>query len=320
MRTLLYLNRIADNYHLKRGLSRACLQSISAANAVGYPVDVVIMGANVETTVVTAVTEQRGIDKVIVLDDEQAANEMPDVVTTLLLALMANYSHLIAPACQHAAAVLPRIAAMLDVGMLSDVTKVVSPNEFERPIYAGNAIETVQVNERHIVLTVRASAFEIAHTTSNREKNAIVERPMLTSPTSAVTWLGEHTVDSPRPELASADIVVAGGRGLADKAHFALVEQLADKLGAAVGASRAAVDAGFIGNEFQVGQTGKVVAPQLYIAIGISGAIQHVAGIKGSKVIVAINRDPDAPIFSVADYGLVADLFDVLPALLDALE
>jgi len=256
-----------------------------------------------------------GVAKVLCADDAAYGNGLAEPIADLIVSLAGDYEHIVAPATTNGKNILPRVAAMLDVMVISDVTKIVSADTFERPIYAGNAIQTVQSVDAKKVMSIRTTGFDAAEETGSAsvESIAAAGNPGLSE------WLEDKVQTSDRPELTSAKIVVSGGRGVGSEENFALIEQLADKLGAAVGASRAAVDSGYAPNDWQVGQTGKVVAPELYIAVGISGAIQHLAGMKDSKVIVAINKDEEAPIFQIADYGLVADLFDALPALNDAL-
>jgi len=253
-----------------------------------------------------------GVAKVLVADDKAFENGLAENLAPLLQSLSAGYSHIMAAATTTGKNVMPRLAAMLDVMQISDIIKVVDANSFQRPIYAGNALSTVSSNEAIKVITVRGTAFEAV---ASEGGSAAIEAVTGGGDAGLSAYVKSELSSSERPELTSAPIVVSGGRGMQDGANFAMLEKVADKLGAAVGASRAAVDAGFVPNDYQVGQTGKVVAPDLYIAVGISGAIQHLAGMKDSKVIVAINKDDEAPIFQVADYGLVADLFDAVPAL-----
>ncbi len=252
-----------------------------------------------------------GVSKVIFASDHGFCHMLAEPVADLLVSLSGGYSHIAAPATSDAKNVLPRVAALLDVMVISEVTAVIDAETFERPIYAGNAIQTVKSGDKVKVMTIRTAGFEAAATGNN----APVEALATAAASGLSAWVEDKTANSDRPELTSAGIVVSGGRGVGSQEKFALIEGLADKLGAAVGASRAAVDSGYAPNDWQVGQTGKVVAPDLYVAVGISGAIQHLAGMKDSKVIVAINKDEEAPIFQVADYGLVADLFDAIPEL-----
>ena len=256
-----------------------------------------------------------GVSKVLVADDALYANGLAEPVADLVVSLAGDYEHIIGPSTASAKNILPRVAALLDVMVLSDVTAIVDGATFERPIYAGNAIQTVKSSDAKKVLTVRTSTFDAA----GQGGSAAVESIGAAGDPALSSHVEDKVAASDRPELTSAGIVVSGGRGVGSEENFALIEGLADKLNAAVGASRAAVDSGYAPNDLQVGQTGKVVAPELYIAIGISGAIQHLAGMKDSKIIVAINKDEEAPIFQVADYGLVADLFDAIPELTDKL-
>ncbi len=256
-----------------------------------------------------------GVAKVLVAEDALYGHRLAEPTAALLVSLAGDYDHVAAPATTDAKNILPRVAALLDVMMITDVSGIIDGDTFERPVYAGNAIQTVKSRDPKKVLSIRTSTFDVAGTGGAAEVAEIgtAEAPGLSE------WVEDHVAESDRPELTSAHIVVSGGRGIGSEENFAMVEKLADKLGAAVGASRAAVDSGYAPNDWQVGQTGKVVAPDLYIALGISGAIQHLAGMKDSKVIVAINKDEEAPIFQVADYGLVADLFQAVPELTEKL-
>ena len=287
------------------GLAKA----LTALGPLG-PVDVLVAGAGGDAAAAEAATLD-GVARVLFADDPALRHGLAEPTAALVVSLAPNYSHIAAASTAFAKNLLPRVAALLDVMILSDVTAVVDAETFERPIYAGNAIQTVTSSDPVKVLTVRTATFAAAGAggAAAVEKIAAAGDPGLSS------WVEDKTQASDRPELASAKIVVSGGRGVGSEENFAIITALADKLGAAVGASRAAVDSGFAPNDWQVGQTGKVVAPQLYIAIGISGAIQHLAGMKDSKVIVAINKDEEAPIFQVADYGLVGDLFTLIPEL-----
>jgi electron transfer flavoprotein alpha subunit len=254
-----------------------------------------------------------GVTKVLVADAPHLADGLSENIAEQVLALAGNYSHILAPATAYGKNILPRVAARLDVAQISEITKVNSPDTFERPIYAGNAIATVQSSDKVKVITVRGTGFDSAPATGG---SAATETVTPVADFAKSAFISRELARSDRPELTAAKTIVAGGRGMGSRENFKILEPLADKLGAAMGASRAAVDAGFVPNDWQVGQTGKIVAPTLYIAVGISGAIQHLAGMKDSKTIVAINKDPEAPIFSVADYGIVADLFEVVPQLI----
>ena len=291
----------------------ATAKATTAAKALGE-VTVLAVGAKAAGAAAEAATID-GVGKVLVAEDAIYGHRLAEPTAELIVSLAGDFSHIVAPSTTDAKNILPRVAALLDVMVLSDVTGVVDADTFERPIYAGNAIQTIKSSDPKKVLTVRTSTFEAASTggSAGIENIAAAANPALSD------WIEDKVEESDRPELTSAKVVVSGGRGVGSDSDFALIEKLADKLGAAVGASRAAVDSGYAPNDWQVGQTGKVVAPELYIAIGISGAIQHLAGMKDSKIIVAINKDEEAPIFQVADYGLVADLFTVVPELSDKL-
>jgi electron transfer flavoprotein alpha subunit len=272
----------------------------------------VVAGHNCDP-VVDAAARIGGVSIILVADAVQFANGLAENVSeqVLALALTGTYSHILAPATVYGKNILPRVAAKLDIGQISEITKVISPSIFERPIYAGNAIATVEALDSIKALTVRAVSFDAAGTGGSAQ----VQNIAAAADSGLSVFLTRDLATSARPELTSAKVVVAGGKGLGSGENFKILELLADKLGAALGASRAAVDAGFVPNDLQIGQTGKIVAPELYIAVGISGAIQHLAGMAGSKIIVAVNKDPEAPIFGVADYGIVGDLFDVVPHL-----
>ncbi len=298
-------------YHNNTALGDATIKTMSAAKALGGEVHILVAGSQCGT-VAEAAAKLDGVAKVLLADAPQFANGLAEEMSGLIVPLMASYDALVAPATASGKNILPRIAALLDVMQISDITKVVSPDTFERPIYAGNAIQTVQSGEAKKVITVRATSFPAAGLSGS----APIEKISLPAATGLSTFEKAELSKSDRPELTSAKIVISGGRGMQSGENFKkYIEPVADTLGAAMGASRAAVDAGFVPNDFQVGQTGKVVAPELYIAVGISGAIQHLAGMKDFKVIVAINKDAEAPIFQVADFGLVGDLFQVLPEL-----
>ena len=297
-------------------LNAATLHTITAAVQCGGDVDVLIAG-NAADAVATEASKIVGVHKVIHIDASDLGDQLAEPLAAQILAIANQYSHILAPATASGKNVMPRVAAKLDVAQISDITKVVSSDTFERPIYAGNAIATVQSIDPIKVITVRTTSFDPVRVSGGSAE--ITKLAPVSSPGKS-DFISRDLNQSERPELAGAKIIVSGGRGLGSgEAYQELVLPLADKLGAALGASRAAVDAGYVPNDYQVGQTGKIVAPDLYIAIGISGAIQHLAGMKGSKVIVAINKDPDAPIFSVADYGLVADLFTAVPELTKAI-
>jgi len=302
--------------HNNLSLNAATLHTITAAVQCGGDVDVLIAG-NAADAVATEASKIVGVHKVIHIDASDLGDQLAEPLAAQILAIANQYSHILAPATASGKNVMPRVAAKLDVAQISDITKIVSSDTFERPIYAGNAIATVQSIDPIKVITVRTTSFDPVRVSGGSAE--ITKLAPVSSPGKS-DFISRDLNQSERPELAGAKIIVSGGRGLGSgEAYQELVLPLADKLGAALGASRAAVDAGYVPNDYQVGQTGKIVAPDLYIAIGISGAIQHLAGMKGSKVIVAINKDPDAPIFSVADYGLVADLFTAVPELTKAI-
>ncbi len=302
--------------HDNASIKGATLNTVTAAAQCGGDVHVLVAGHNAGAAAAAA-AQIAGVSKVIHADAEGLAHGLAENVTAQVLAIAANYSHIVFPATASGKNVAPRVAAKLDVGQLSDVTKVISADTFERPIYAGNAIATVQTADATKVMTVRTTGFDPAAATGG---SAAVDVQAAVAANASVTFMGSEIAKNDRPELTAAKIIVSGGRALGSSEKFMeVMTPLADKLGAAMGASRAAVDAGYAPNDWQVGQTGKIVAPQLYVACGISGAIQHLAGMKDSKVIVAINKDPEAPIFSVADYGLEADLFVAVPELIAAL-
>ncbi|MGB0672199.1 MAG: electron transfer flavoprotein subunit alpha/FixB family protein [Rhodospirillales bacterium] len=291
-------------------LKPATLNTVTAAAELG-PVTLLVVGSGAQS-VADAASAVVGVEKVLVCDDAAYLHPTAEAVAPIIVGLADGYSHLLAPATTFGKNVMPRVAALLDVAQISDITKVVSEDTFVRPIYAGNALATVQSADAKKVITVRGTAFEATAATGG---SGAVEAISAGAAAPKTRFVGQELTTSERPELTAAKVVISGGRGMQSGDNFHLLEAIADKLGAAVGASRAAVDAGFVPNDYQVGQTGKVVAPNLYIAVGISGAIQHLAGMKDSKVIVAINKDEEAPIFQVADYGLVADLFEAVPAL-----
>ncbi|MZR15226.1 electron transfer flavoprotein subunit alpha/FixB family protein [Maritimibacter sp. DP07] len=291
----------------------ATAKAVSAAKDLG-DVTVLCAGASAAAAGDEA-AKIDGVAKVLVAEGDSLGHRLAEATADLIVSLAGDYSHIAAPATTDAKNIMPRVAALLDVMVISDVSGVVDADTFERPVYAGNAIQTVKSKDEKKVLTIRTSTFDAAGTGGS----ASVETIDAPAASGLSEWVEDKVAESDRPELTSAGIVVSGGRGVGSEDDFALIEKLADKLGAAVGASRAAVDSGYAPNDWQVGQTGKVVAPELYVAVGISGAIQHLAGMKDSKIIVAINKDEEAPIFQVADYGLVADLFTAVPELIEKL-
>ena len=301
--------------HTNVALGAATLNTVSAAKAIGGEIHVLVAGAG-SAAVAEAAAKIDGVSKVLSADNAAFAHQLPENVAPLIAEVGKGYSHILASATTNGKNIMPRVAALLDVDQISEIIAVESADTFKRPIYAGNAIATVQSSAAIKVITVRGTGFDAAAAEGG---SATVEAVAAGSDAGISAFVGEELAKSDRPELTAAKIVVSGGRGMQNGDNFAMLNRVADKLGAAVGASRAAVDAGFVPNDMQVGQTGKIVAPDLYIAVGISGAIQHLAGMKDSKVIVAINKDEDAPIFQVADYGLVADLFDAIPELEAAL-
>jgi electron transfer flavoprotein alpha subunit len=297
--------------HDNSSLKSATLNTVAAAQAMGAEIDILIAGANC-AAVAEAATAIPGVGKVLVADNAAYEHQLAENVSLLIAEVAAGYDNIIAPATPNCKNFMPRVAALLDVAQISEITAVVSADTFQRPIYAGNVIATVQSSDAKKVITVRTTAYDAAPAEGG---SASIEALTAVHDAGTSSFVSEEVAVSERPELTSASVVISGGRGMQNGENFKLLDGIADKLGAAIGASRAAVDAGFVPNDMQVGQTGKIVAPDLYIAVGISGAIQHLAGMKDSKVIVAINKDEDAPIFQVADYGLVADLFDALPEL-----
>jgi len=301
-----------DNASLKDATNKA----LTAATALGAEVHVLVAGENAKGAA-DAAAKLAGVTKVLLADGPAYAHDLAEPLAALIVAQAGAYDAFVAPATSRFKNVMPRVAALLDVMQVSEIIKVIAPDTFERPIYAGNAIQTVKSKDAKKVITVRTSTFAAA---ASEGGNAAVETVAAAADPGLSTFVGEEVAKSDRPELTSARIIVSGGRAMQSRENFAkYIEPLADQLGAGVGASRAAVDAGYAPNDWQVGQTGKVVAPELYVAVGISGAIQHLAGMKDSKVIVAINKDEDAPIFQVADYGLVADLYQAVPELTEAL-
>ncbi len=297
--------------HDKGAIVPATLNTITAANMLAEPIEALVAGDDIKQ-VADAALQIASISKVLIADSGEYAHHLAENLAPLIQQIAQNYTHVFAPATTFGKNIMPRAAALLDVMQISDIIEVISQDTFKRPIYAGNALATVQSSDPIKLITVRSTAFDAAEASGG---SATIESISGTGSSQLSEFESSELSGSERPELTSAGIVISGGRGMQDSANFAMLENVADKLGAAVGASRAAVDAGFAPNDYQVGQTGKVVAPELYMAVGISGAIQHLAGMKDSKVIVAINKDEEAPIFQVADYGLVADLFDAVPEL-----
>jgi electron transfer flavoprotein alpha subunit len=305
---------LADHDNLT--LKAATRNAIAAATRLGGDIHVLVAGHNCKPAA-EAAAKVAGVARVLMADASELEHGVPENVAPLLADLGKNYTHIVAAANSAGKSVMPRVAALLDVQQISEIISVEGPDTFSRPIYAGNAIATVQSSDAIKVLTVRGTAFDAAPAEGG---SAVIEAVPSKGDAGLSKFVGQELSKSERPELTAARRVISGGRGMQNGENFKLLETVADKIGAAIGASRAAVDAGFVPNDYQVGQTGKIVAPDLYIAVGISGAIQHLAGMKDSKVIVAINKDPDAPIFQVADYGLVGDLFTIMPELADALE
>jgi electron transfer flavoprotein alpha subunit len=301
--------------HNNKALKDATSKALTAAKAMGGDVHVLVAGKDCKAAA-DAAAKLDGVKKVLLADAAAYEHQLAEPLAALIVSLAGGYDAIVAPATTNGKNVMPRVAALLDVMQISEITKVVAPDTFERPIYAGNAIQTVKSSDAKKVITIRTSTFQA----TGQGGSAGVENAAAAADPGLSTFVGEELSKSDRPELTSAKIIISGGRAMQSRENFAkYIEPVADKLGAAVGASRAAVDAGFAPNDWQVGQTGKVVAPELYVAVGISGAIQHLAGMKDSKVIVAINKDEDAPIFQVADYGLVADLYQAVPELTEAL-
>ena len=296
-----------DNSELKT----ATLNTVAAGLAIGGDIDILVAGADCESVAESA-SQIPGVTKVLLANKETYKNCLAENIGNLVVELAEGYTHILSPATTNGKNFMPRVAAKLDVSQVSDISAVISEDTFERPIYAGNCIATVQSTDSVKVITVRTTGFDACESSGG---NATVTAIDNNTNAGVSSFVKEEIAESDRPELTAADVVISGGRGMQNGDNFSLLNGIADKLGAAIGASRAAVDSGFVPNDMQVGQTGKIVAPDLYIAVGISGAIQHLAGMKDSKVIVAINKDEEAPIFQVADYGLVADLFDALPEL-----
>ncbi len=297
--------------HDNQSLKGATLNAVTAAAKIGGDIHVAVIGSGVSAAA-QAAAAVAGVSKVLTFDDAALAEQTSEAVAAQILSVAGNYSHIVAPATSMAKSVLPRVAAKLDVAQISEIVAVESADTFVRPIYAGNVMATVQSADAVKVITVRTTGFDAAAASGG---SAAVEAQAVQAVANSAAFVSREVAKSDRPELTSANIVVSGGRGVGSAENFKIIEALADKLNAAMGASRAAVDAGYVPNDLQVGQTGKIVAPQLYIAVGISGAIQHQAGMKDSKVIVAINKDADAPIFQIADYGIVGDLFEIVPQL-----
>ena len=301
-----------DNSELKP----ATLNAVTAARALNGSIDILVAGSNCKGAAEGA-SKIEGVNKVLVADSEEYANALAENVANLVSKIADNYSHILATATTSAKNIMPRVAALRDVQQISEISEVIDTDTFVRPIYAGNAMATVKSSDSLKVITVRGTSFEAAEDNGG---SAAIEQVEASGDLGLSSYIGSELSASERPDLTSARIVISGGRGRQSGENFQIIEAVADKLGSAVGASRAAVDAGYVPNDYQVGQTGKVVAPDLYIAVGISGAIQHLAGMKDSKVIVAINKDEEAPIFQVADFGLVADLFKAVPELDDELQ
>jgi electron transfer flavoprotein alpha subunit len=301
--------------HDNASLKGATLNTVAAAAKIGGDIHVLVAGGDCAAAA-QAASQIAGVSKVLVADAPYFADALAENVAAQVVALAGGYSHILAPATPNGKNILPRVAALLDTQQISEIVAVESPETFVRPIYAGNALATVQSTDAKKVITVRTTGFDAVPATGG---SAAIENVAATADAGVSAFVSREVAKSERPELAGAKIIVSGGRGMGSGENFKILEPLADKLGAAMGASRAAVDAGFVPNDWQVGQTGKIVAPQLYIAVGISGAIQHLAGMKDSKVIVAINKDAEAPIFSVADYGIVGDLFAIVPELIKEL-
>ena len=296
--------------HDNESLKTANYNTVTAASLLG-DVEILVAGAKCSQVAEQAAAID-GITKVIIIDTPQYENPLAEMLAPLIMSISSDYSHILAPATTVGKNIMPRLAALLDVQQLSDISGVIDSDTFERPIYAGNAIATVRSSDTIKVITVRTTAFDAA---TVETKTAEIREISATAPSTLSSFIGSELTQIDRPELTAAKVIISGGRGMQSGENFEILEKVAKILGAAVGASRAAVDSGFVSNDYQVGQTGKIVAPDLYIAVGISGAIQHLAGMKDSKVIVAINKDEDAPIFQVADYGLVADLFKAVPEL-----
>ena len=297
--------------HNNSEVKSSTLNTISAASKIGNEIEVLVLGSNIEN-IAKQISNYQNVTKVLSLDDKKYEHAIAENIEPVIVSLAEKYSHIFAPATTFGKNVMPRVAVKLDVAQISDIVNIESEDTYIRPIYAGNALATVKSNDSKKIVTVRPTSFDVV---AKEGGSGIVESINFDSSEHHVEFIDREESKSDRPELSTARIVVSGGRGLQSAENFKLISDIADKLNAAIGASRAAVDAGYVGNDYQVGQTGKVVVPDLYIAVGISGAIQHLAGMKESKIIVAINKDEEAPIFNIADYGLSADLFEALPQL-----
>ena len=300
---------IAEHNNIE--VKSSTLNTINAASKLGSEIEVLVLGSNIDN-ISKEISSYQHVSKVIFIDSEKFENAIAENIEPVILSLAEKYSHILAPATTFGKNVMPRVAVKLDVAQISDIVNIENEDTFIRPIYAGNALATVKSKDTKKVITVRPTSFDVV---AKEGGSGIVEQINFDIGESKVEFIDREESKSDRPELSTARIVVSGGRGLQSAENFKLISDIADKLNAAIGASRAAVDAGYVSNDYQVGQTGKVVVPDLYIAVGISGAIQHLAGMKESKIIVAINKDEEAPIFNIADYGLTADLFEALPAL-----
>lgn len=302
--------------HTGASIKPATFNTVTAARKLGAPISLLILGHECGTATSEGAAIE-GVDTVLVCDDPRYAQVVAESHSLLIARHAREFTHVFAPATEFGKNIMPRVAALLDVGQVSDVMDILSADEFVRPIYAGSVLATIRAIDPIKVITVRSTAFDPAAAEGGTAEIRSIDPA---EPFEGVQWVGQELTKSDRPELTSASVIIAGGRGMQNQDNFAILERLADKLGAAVGATRAAVDAGWVPNDYQIGQTGKVVAPNLYIAVGVSGAIQHLAGMKDSKVIVAINKDEEAPIFQVADYALVADLFQAVPELIEVLD
>ena len=301
--------------HNNKNLQSSTLSTVTAAMQINDDVHILVAGHENDSVAIEAASIP-GVKKVLLLDDSKFSNQLAESISPIIVNIADQYSHILAPATTYGKNIMPRVAATLDISQISDIIKIESEDTFIRPIYAGNALATVQSTDIKKIITIRPTSFDPAPTSGG---NASIEKIQSSEQQNKSEFIKREESKSDRPELGTARVVISGGRGLQSSENFSMINDLADKLNAAVGASRAAVDAGYVGNDYQVGQTGKVVVPDLYIAVGISGAIQHLAGMKESKVVVAINKDGEAPIFSIADYGLEADLFEALPKFLEEL-